>query len=285
MSQTIAQLTFSLPHIELAALRFGQPDKPVLLALHGWLDNAMSFAPLAAQLTDWQIVAVEWPGHGLSQHRPGKTPLHWVDYLLDLHQLLAALNADGVKIQALLGHSLGGLVASAYCALYPDNVPRLILLEALGPLFEAQSNIRQRLIKSLDGHSQPVKARSVYPEIDTVVKARRKLTGLAEPFCRLIIERNMERCESGFKWRTDARLRLDSPVRFSFEQVDTLMTQVTTPTLLLIGEQGYRQLHQSQPLMETWYRDFTHRILDGDHHLHMGNASGVASAVRGFLAD
>ena len=35
---------------ELAALRGGRAGGPPLLCLHGWLDNAASFVPLAAQL-------------------------------------------------------------------------------------------------------------------------------------------------------------------------------------------------------------------------------------------
>ena len=76
---------FQLAHIRLAAKRYGSSNKPVLLALHGWLDNADSFVPLVNALseqqvlTDYQIIAVDWPGHGLSQHRPGQYPLHWID--------------------------------------------------------------------------------------------------------------------------------------------------------------------------------------------------------------
>lgn len=276
-------VSFKLPHIKLAGLRFGEPDKPVILALHGWLDNAMSFAPLASHLSDWQVLAVEWPGHGMSEHRPGSTPLYWTDYLLDLHCLIRQLQLNGIRVLAVLGHSLGGLVASAYTALYPENVNHLLLIEAMGPLFESTGQLRSRLMKSLDTHHTPQKAVTRYADLEQVIRARRQLTGLDEAFCRLIIERNMQVIESGFCWRTDPRLRLESPLRFTFEQVDALMTQVESRTLLLMGRQGYRQLHRAQPLMNKWYREASFLILDGDHHLHMGNAAAVAQAIQDFL--
>ncbi len=283
MAVAIENVTFDLPHIRLAGLKFGDNEKPLILALHGWLDNAMSFEPLARELTDFQLLAVEWPGHGYSDHRPGSTPLHWSDYLLDLHCLLNQLHDEGTRVECLLGHSLGGIVASAYTALYPEQVRRLALIEALGPLFESESNIRNRLRTSISGHSAPAKPATVYPQLDTVVRARRQLTGLNEGFCRLIIERNMQPSDHGYRWRTDPRLRLDSPLRFSFEQVDQLMTQVPVATLLLTGEQGFKQLHQAGPMMEKWYANLSHHMLAGDHHLHMGNASGAANALRAFL--
>ncbi|MGI2260812.1 alpha/beta fold hydrolase [Shewanella sp. GXUN23E] len=283
MAVAVSPVSFELPHTRLAGLRFGESDKPLVLALHGWLDNAMSFAPLARHLEGWQILAVEWPGHGLSDHRPGSTPLYWADYLLDLHCLLRELQHQQMTVQAVLGHSLGGLVASAYAALYPQNVRQLILIEAMGPLFESVGQLRSRLINSLDTHATPSKTVPRYAELQTVIRARRQLTGLDERFCRLIIERNMQETEAGVGWRTDPRLRLDSPLRLTFEQVDALMTQVESPALLLMGRQGYQQLHRAKPLMDKWYRNASVRLLDGDHHLHMGNAAAVAQVINEFL--
>ena len=43
MSLQVEEVRISLPHIELAAHLFGPPDGQPVIALHGWLDNAMSF--------------------------------------------------------------------------------------------------------------------------------------------------------------------------------------------------------------------------------------------------
>ena len=52
----------------LAALSWEGEGEPVL-ALHGWLDNAASYIPLAAE---WSrtMVALDFSGHGHSDHRP-----------------------------------------------------------------------------------------------------------------------------------------------------------------------------------------------------------------------
>lgn len=60
---------------ELSALQWGQPDAPPLLALHGWLDNAASFARLAPLLAKHRrAIALDMPGHGHSAHLPPNAP-------------------------------------------------------------------------------------------------------------------------------------------------------------------------------------------------------------------
>lgn len=70
MNQAVEEVRLSLPHIELAAHLFGPEDGLPVIALHGWLDNANSFARLAPRLEGLRIVALDLAGHGHSGHRP-----------------------------------------------------------------------------------------------------------------------------------------------------------------------------------------------------------------------
>src|SRR3546814_2132060 len=85
-------LRIDTPHGQMAALRAGREGAPRLLAVHGWLDNAASFIPMLAHLGDFDVVAIDLPGHGHSFHRPPGASYGLAEYLDDL---LNALDAMG----------------------------------------------------------------------------------------------------------------------------------------------------------------------------------------------
>lgn len=66
MSAQVEEIRLNLGHIELAAHLFGPADGIPVIALHGWLDNANSFARLAPRLKGLRIVALDLAGHGYS---------------------------------------------------------------------------------------------------------------------------------------------------------------------------------------------------------------------------
>ncbi|WOT06620.1 alpha/beta fold hydrolase [Shewanella youngdeokensis] len=282
------EISIQLPHIKLTAKLWGTQDKPLILALHGWLDNADSFLPLSQHLSNYQILAIDWPGHGFSEHRPGHYPLHWIDYLYDLDALLLALPEHQQPV-AILGHSMGGIIASAYTAAFPNKVDKLILIEALSPLYEKESKAKQRLNNSFEAHQRYLQSKqndtNVYRDISVAVNARHKLTALDVAWCEIITERNMKKVDSGVCWRSDPRLKLDSPLRQAYSQVDALMHAHEVETLIICGQQGFSQLRSAIPTAKRWFNRLELKELAGDHHLHMGNAAEVSFAIDHFLSD
>jgi pimeloyl-ACP methyl ester carboxylesterase len=86
---------------------------PPLLLLHGVSQMAATWAPLFAELQGFRLVAVDLPGHGLSdpvRYRPGDVREH-THRLID--DLLDALGVDDVPV---VGHSLGGMFALWHAA-------------------------------------------------------------------------------------------------------------------------------------------------------------------------
>ncbi|WP_137221022.1 alpha/beta hydrolase [Shewanella sp. MEBiC00475] len=291
LNVNVEQIQLPLAHITLAAKRYGQADKPIILALHGWLDNADSFIPLAEAFSQqglferYQLLCIDWPGHGLSEHRPGRYPLHWVDYIYDL-QAVIELVSDNQPI-ILMGHSLGGIIASAYNACLGENIAKLVLIEALAPLSESADNAKPRLRKGLlqqqRFNRQLARPIPTYSSLDVAIHARHQLTGLALPWCKLITERNMQLVGDKYAWRSDPRLKLDSLNRFTFEQVDALMTTSDTDTLFIAAQDGYKQLTLSEQHANAWFTNIKMLTLMGDHHLHMGNANQVAETIGAFI--
>ena len=78
------ELTIEWRGLSLAALEWGHRDDPKVMALHGWMDNAASFVPLASRLSGLHIIAPDFVGHGLSDHRPALCGAHFIDWVADV---------------------------------------------------------------------------------------------------------------------------------------------------------------------------------------------------------
>ena len=127
----IAELSYQLGDLTLAAVACGNKDHEPVLCLHGYLDNAASFLPLIQQiaqenelLPNRRIIALDWPGHGHSDHRSVGAHYHFFDYVSDLVALFELNNWQAIDIVA---HSMGAMIASAFAAAFPEKVKSLEL--------------------------------------------------------------------------------------------------------------------------------------------------------------
>ena len=136
------ELAVELPGGTVRGLRWGEAGRPPVLALHGWLDNAASFVPLAAHLEGIELVAIDLPGHGRSAHLP---PGADYSFAAAVHLVLDVADALGWERFALLGHSMGAGISSLVAAACPERVRRLVAIEALGALPDTPENTVPRL--------------------------------------------------------------------------------------------------------------------------------------------
>jgi pimeloyl-ACP methyl ester carboxylesterase len=113
--------------VRLHYLVAGQGDPVVLL--HGYAETSHMWRPLIAKLTDRHtVIAPDLRGFGESSApADGYTKAAMAR---DIHALVKSLNYDRIR---LVGHDIGLMVAYAYAAQYPDEVDRLVLMEAFLP--------------------------------------------------------------------------------------------------------------------------------------------------------
>ena len=279
------ELLLDTPRGRLAALRHGEPGRgPRLLALHGWLDSAASFIPLAAALPECELVALDFPGHGHSDPRPAGTWYHLPDYLDDV---AAALDALGWDRCVLLGHSLGGAVAALYAAALPEQAERLVLVESLGPLPFRRGTGAETLQAALAARRRAgAKAPRVYPDLAAAIAARRAANGLSEAAARLLVERGVVSVAGGLTWRSDPRLTVPTLQRAHEEQVQEWLAAIAAPTLVVAAEPATPGLDAAtRQARFARLRAARAVVLPGNHHLHLEDAAPVAAAIRAFLSD
>lgn len=259
------EISISTQQGEIVVVEMGNPKGIPVIALHGWLDNAASFIPLAEHIEALHIYALDLAGHGKSYHRAFPHNYNQWDDLLDILEVADYL---GLEKFAVLGHSRGAGIACALSAV-SDRVTSLALLDGFIRSFsrpeEAGENIAEYIAKRRRGRNR----RFHYKTLEEMIKLRMKSKiALAEPAARLITERNVEAVEPGFVWRTDPALRWRSAVRFSETQVNSVVEKINCPTGLWVTESSLASSKQCVASMPNSTK-VSVTAMQGSHHFHM----------------
>jgi pimeloyl-ACP methyl ester carboxylesterase len=265
----------------LEGLRWSRPGKPRVLCLHGWLDNAASFVPLSAHLEDFDLVAIDFAGHGFSAHRPETSRYYFPENMYDVDAVLDALGWDDCHI---IGHSLGGGVACGFTAALPERVKRLVLLDVVGiftiPVEQATRQLRLSL-KSVRKNRSILRP---YESVEEAMLARQKNSPLSDAAARLICERALEHTGDYYQWRTDPRLNWRSPQFLTNDQVINILESISSPVLAITTATIEKFLGGDvldQRLASIG--DCIHVFHEGHHHFHMEEAETVAAHITEFL--
>lgn len=180
--------------LRLRALEAG--EGPLVVLLHGLGDCAevwdLNLEPLAA--AGYRAVALDLPGHGLSD-KPVDRAVYRPSFIVPfLDGVLASLGAERA---ALVGSSLGGLVAGLYAVERPERVGALVLDGAPGlgrdialflrlvaylPLWSARLVRLSRVALAAALRSIVVRKDAVTPELLEVYYRYRCLPGATEAF-------------------------------------------------------------------------------------------------------
>ena len=282
MSLNFEEVRLRLPHIELAAHLYGPEDGLPVIALHGWLDNAASFGRLAPLLPGLRIVALDFAGHGHSDHRPpGSSYAIW-DYAYDVLQVAEQF---GWQRFSLLGHSMGAIVSVLLAAAMPERVERLALIDGLIPYTGEADSSPQKLGEALNAQlALAGKSKPVYAEFSRAVEARMRGVGaVSREAAELLAQRGLMPVPGGYTWRTDSRLTLPSPLRLTHAHALAFVRSLQCPTKLLMAQQG---MLLAQPSINQLLEGLAVEAvqLPGGHHLHLDDEQGAALVADCFKA-
>ncbi|HKM27153.1 MAG TPA: alpha/beta hydrolase [Thiopseudomonas sp.] len=284
MTATAQEIRIQLPHIDLAARVYGPEDGEPVLALHGWLDNAMTFDLLAPQLQGLRIVAIDMAGHGHSGHRaPGAGYQLW-DYALDA---LMATQELGWEKFSLLGHSLGGIISVMIAAAVPERITRVALIDGIVPETGEADQSPHKLGEALLAHIDlAAKKKTVYETVEQAVQVRmRGFMPVSYLASQLLAQRGLSPVAGGYSWNSDSRLTLPSPLRLTRAHAAAFVHGIQCPVCLVVAEQG---VLVAQPEFEGFLSSLTLDVqrLPGGHHLHVDDEQGaqaVAERIQAFF--
>lgn len=278
-----AEMSIHTPHMRLAAKRWGPAHGLPVLALHGWLDNANSFNRLAPLLPELQLVCVDLPGHGMSDHRPAGMRYHYTDYV---DEVMSVADSLAWERFILLGHSMGAGIGCFAASAFPDRIARLILIEGLGAvtgdLGDAPAALR-RSIETMKSHLHTKEA--AFRDLSVLIRARSAVGDIRRSSAEILVRRAVKRNGDGFTWQSDRRLIHPFPQFFTNDIMLAFLHKIAAPVLLIIAEKGtLRKRNYFQSRCDA-VKNLQMVTLPGHHHLHLDDPAPVAAAIKCYLDD
>lgn len=268
--------TVDVGNTELSVAEAGVGGEPLLL-LHGFTGAKEDF-------TDWiddfarrgfHAVAPDHRGHGASAH-PADEAAYSLDILAgDVLGLADALQWDRF---ALLGHSMGGMIAQVVTLLAPGRVERLVLMDTHhGPV----EGIDRELAEVAIGVART----------DGIDRLADLLAAVQSPLGTPADQR-LRAERPGYAEFGDRKMRASSPHMYAamaiemFEQADRLdrLAQVTVPVLVVVGDQDEPFLPASHRMAEAIPGAALAVIDDAGHSPQFEAPEAWWDAVTGFLS-
>ena len=273
---------FEVHGLGISGLSWGDPGEAPLLALHGWLDNAASFACLAPLLQGHHVLALDLTGHGQSDWRSADASYQIWD---DLPEVLGVVDALGWNSFNLIGHSRGAIISTMLASSFPERVQKLVMLDALSPGPVMAEQFPQQLRKAL--LEKPAflgRSNRVFPSMESAIDSRCR-TGLSRAAAELLVRRSIRGCQSGLTWTTDPRLHGASAVKLTDGQIRAVLLGLDMPTLLLAAQTNVGRMPDMVRQAKEYIPSALVEEVVGGHHFHMESATAdVAQRILAFLS-
>lgn len=283
---------------ELSVLTLGARRNPPLVIVHGIRDVAASLLVIAEPLSKkWFVVLPDLRGHGDSDNSSHYSI--W-QFVYDLYKVVEDLQ---LAKPVIIGHSLGGQIASQHAALFPERVRALVIAEGLGPPLRAHEIdadarlIRQRTqlltTMQLPEHSRPL------PGIDFAAdRLQANNPRLDRDRALWLADHGTAIAADGKRyWKFDQRV-VQIWLSTDPEQNRARWRAIQCATLVVTADLAH-EYWNAQMAMPGWtgrftdedfaerlacFRDVTHvRIANAGHMVHFDAPEELVAAIQDFL--
>jgi pimeloyl-ACP methyl ester carboxylesterase len=259
-------------------------DHTVVL-VHGLLDLAWGWAPtVQAGLAGlFHVVVPDLRGHGDSDRVGLGGYYHFFDHLADLHALLDVVGRERVS---LVGHSMGGSVASYYAGAYPRRIHRLALLEGTGGP-ELGGDGPEDAARWLESWKQArERAGKSYASVqEAAARLREHDPLLTEELALELARRATVELDGRLRFKHDPLHLTFDPRPFRFDDARQFWRAITCPVLLVEAELSvFRLPPDEKARRHGCFPDRRCEVLPGAAHMmHRHQPAALARLLADFL--
>ncbi|AIQ61046.1 alpha/beta fold hydrolase [Paenibacillus borealis] len=244
----------------------------VLVALPALGERKEIYAPLAAEMEEYKIIAVDLPGHNQDDQAD-------VSIGAFVREIKRILNDLQVPAAHFAGNSIGAWICEAFYAEYPAYVKSLTLLDGgyyfLADREEDEGEITLPVIDSLKELEQAV---------DETVLAMDKLAEPEQQLFKDYLMNNFYPLDDSYIHHSREQA-LNSLSREVTDNDYCLKQATDIPMLLLLAEMSLDEfgLEKMQHFRDTHPEADVRIIGSGYHFLPITNPADVAAAMQGLL--
>jgi pimeloyl-ACP methyl ester carboxylesterase len=258
--------------LRLHYLEWGTPQHAPVVLLHGGSAHAHWWDLFACAIADaYHVLALDLRGHGDSE-RP-RTPAYALDdYAADLAAFIDALALPPLH---LVGHSLGGIIATAYAGGAAATPRTLVVVDSQARISPAGAHYMSRLYNFPQLHyrsrEEAIRRFRLLPKATTASP-----TVLADIAAHAIHE-----LPDG---RWTLKFDRESLAHATPRDLTGVLSRLTCPLLLVRGEHSTLLSARALATMRTAApRAHTAEIPGAHHHVMLDNPAAFARVVRNFL--
>ncbi len=286
----------SVRGLRLAYRTFGDRSAPPIVLLHGFMDHGLAFAPMIRALgRSFFAVVPDHRGHGDSGWIGDGGYYYFQDYFQDVLHLVDHLGLDRF---GLVGHSMGGGIATGVAALIPDRVEAMVMIEGMGPPYQDPTDVLGRLHRWLDALKQPkmdldqVERWLARPTIasreaavERLMRANPRLPqAIAAELANTFTEGAPNGPEGAVVWKVDPLHRTPSPKPFLLQEIEPMWRALSMPVLSVYGTDS-PWFPDDLAFRHTCLPDGRPVLVDGaGHNIHHERPELIADLVTRWMS-
>ena len=268
---------------------WGRAGAPRLFMLHGSQDVSASWQfTVDALAGDWQVIAPDWRGYGLTDWA-GQDTYWFPDFLADLDALLDHFEPE--LPAALVAHSMGASVAGLYAGAVPKRIRKFVSVEGFGGPPPNAEDAPRRYSKWL---RQIVSGEQQRPYADFADFAERMMAEnphLTPERAAFIVQHwGKEEPDGTVVRRADPAHKVARPTPPRLDEAFACWRQISAPVLMVEGansravaaqrsqpEEYQERLAAFQTLVDV------ERIDDAGHNIHHDQPEALAKVIEQFM--
>ncbi len=255
-------------------LRWGDPTKAGVMLVHGGAAHAHWWSFIAPFLaSEYHVVAIDLSGHGDSGHREVYPREIWAKELMTV-----CTDAGFIGAPVVVGHSMGGFVATVSASLYGDRLAGAVIVDSpvRKPDPETQEGTRGRAFRNPKTYADLATALDHFHlvppqpcENDFIIEH--------------VARNSLKQTDAGWQWKFDPNVfHRSSPKPMSDYlaatrcRVAVLRAELSDLVTPEIGQYMYDLLGRNAPMIE---------IPQAHHHLLLDQPLALVAVLRTLLAD